>query len=282
MTWPVATSSAANSVVVPLRCPRHCPCGIQVPAPVRPDWRMTDGRLPLLETEVGRVLAIAAHPDDLEYGASAAVASWTWAGHDVVYLLVTRGEAGVDGLDPAEAGPLRERERRASARVGGVRQMEFLDYADGVVESGPRLRRPRRGDPLTPARHVAAGESPGCVGARNAEHGGSPGGRCGGVGRNGRRGQSLALPRPRRRPPAGSAFAAAGGRRELAAVQPVIPVDAAAVDAAVASLAEHRAYLEALGDHPMADPEILRMWLQGGGERAGVDAGVAVEVFCDV
>ncbi len=75
----------------------------------------------------------------IEYGAHAAVASWTWAGHDVVYLLVTRGEAGIDGLDPTEAGLLRE--QRASARVVGVRQVEFLGYADGVVESGPRLRR---------------------------------------------------------------------------------------------------------------------------------------------
>ncbi len=112
-----------------------------MPAPARQNGLRTDGRLPLLETEVGRVLAIPAHPDDLEYGASAAVASWTWAGHDVVYLLVTRGEAGIDGLDPAEAGPLREREQRASARVVGVRQVEFLGYAEGVVESGPRLRR---------------------------------------------------------------------------------------------------------------------------------------------
>ena len=39
-----------------------------------------------------RALAIAAHPDDLEYGAAAAVAVWTDAGKDVRYVLVTRGE----------------------------------------------------------------------------------------------------------------------------------------------------------------------------------------------
>ena len=45
-----------------------------------------------------RALAVVAHPDDLEYGAAGAVAAWTDAGKDVRYLLVTRGEAGIDTL----------------------------------------------------------------------------------------------------------------------------------------------------------------------------------------
>ena len=64
----------------------------------------------LWNEDPGTVLAIVAHPDDLEYGAAAAVAKWTQAGHRVVYLLVTRGEAGIDGMTPAEAGPLRVQE----------------------------------------------------------------------------------------------------------------------------------------------------------------------------
>ena len=65
-------------------------------------------------------LCIAAHPDDLEYGTSGAVAAWTRAGKTVSYLLVTSGEAGIDGLDPADCGPLREAEERAGAAVVGV------------------------------------------------------------------------------------------------------------------------------------------------------------------
>ena len=42
-----------------------------------------------------RALAVVAHPDDMEYGASCAVAKWTAAGKQVAYLLVTRGEAGI-------------------------------------------------------------------------------------------------------------------------------------------------------------------------------------------
>ena len=46
-------------------------------------------------------VAIVPHPDDMEYGASAAVAAWTDAGKEVAYVLVTRGEAGIDDLEPA-------------------------------------------------------------------------------------------------------------------------------------------------------------------------------------
>lgn len=87
-----------------------------------------------------RALAIAAHPDDLEYGLASAVAKWTSRGKHVSYLLVTRGEAGL-AIPPDEAGPLREDEERRSAAVVGVRDVAFLDYRDGVVEYGLPLRR---------------------------------------------------------------------------------------------------------------------------------------------
>lgn len=88
-----------------------------------------------------RALAVVAHPDDLEYGCAAAIAGWTDAGKEVVYVLATRGEAGIDTLDPATCGPLREQEQRASAEVVGVSTVEFLDHRDGVIEYGLGLRR---------------------------------------------------------------------------------------------------------------------------------------------
>ena len=89
-----------------------------------------------------RALCIVAHPDDLEYGAAGAIARWTAAGKDVIYLLVTRGEAGIDGMSPDEVGPLREAEERASAAVVGVETVEFLDgHVDGIIEYGLPLRR---------------------------------------------------------------------------------------------------------------------------------------------
>ncbi|MGI5184168.1 PIG-L deacetylase family protein [Dactylosporangium sp. CA-152071] len=88
-----------------------------------------------------RALAIVAHPDDLEFGAAAAIARWTGQGKEVAYVLLTSGEAGIDGMDPAEAGPLREREQRESAQIVGVSQVEFLGLPDGVLEGGVPLRR---------------------------------------------------------------------------------------------------------------------------------------------
>ncbi|TXS41777.1 PIG-L deacetylase family protein [Streptomyces sp. OR43] len=102
----------------------------RTPAPLRPmpdDWR--------------RALAVVAHPDDLEYGCSAAVASWVAAGREVTYVLATRGEAGIDTLAPERARVLREAEQRAAAAAVGVSVVEFLDHRDGVVEYGVPLRR---------------------------------------------------------------------------------------------------------------------------------------------
>jgi LmbE family N-acetylglucosaminyl deacetylase len=98
-------------------------------------------RLQPMPEDWQRALAVVAHPDDLEYGCSAAVAAWTDAGREVAYVLATRGEAGIDTVDPAACGPLREREQRAGAAVVGVTSVEFLDHRDGVIEYGLALRR---------------------------------------------------------------------------------------------------------------------------------------------
>ena len=102
---------------------------------------MTEAKLEPLPEDWTTALAIAAHPDDLEYGTASAVARWTSQGKKVVYLMVTRGEAGIDSMSPTEAGPLREEEERQSASVVGVRTVEFLDHTDGVLEYGLDLRR---------------------------------------------------------------------------------------------------------------------------------------------
>jgi LmbE family N-acetylglucosaminyl deacetylase len=88
-----------------------------------------------------RALCVVAHPDDLEYGGAVAIAHWTAAGREVRYVLATAGESGIDGLDPAECGPVREAEERAAAAQVGVSVVEFLGHRDGVVEYGLPLRR---------------------------------------------------------------------------------------------------------------------------------------------
>lgn len=88
-----------------------------------------------------RAVAVVAHPDDLEYGAASAVARWTAQGKHVSYLLATRGEAGIAGMAPDVVGPLREDEERRSAALVGVSDVFFLDHVDGLVEYGLALRR---------------------------------------------------------------------------------------------------------------------------------------------
>ncbi len=94
-----------------------------------------------LPEDWSRALCVVAHPDDLEFGAAAAVARWTAQGKEVVYCMVTSGEAGIDGLPPDECREVREAEQVESARIVGVHQVEFLRRPDGVLEYGVALRR---------------------------------------------------------------------------------------------------------------------------------------------
>lgn len=87
-----------------------------------------------------RGLAVVAHPDDLEYGVSSAIARWSEQGKAITYVLVSDGEAGMDSLPPAEAGPLRRKEQIESARVVGVNTVDFLGLPDGLIEPGLELR----------------------------------------------------------------------------------------------------------------------------------------------
>ncbi len=95
--------------------------------PLREDW--------------DRALCVVAHPDDMEFGSAAAVARWTEQGKQVVYCMVTSGEAGIDGMLPDESRQVREAEQVASARAVGVDKVDFLRLPDGVLEYGVPLRR---------------------------------------------------------------------------------------------------------------------------------------------
>jgi LmbE family N-acetylglucosaminyl deacetylase len=99
------------------------------------------GPLEPVDEEWSSALAVVAHPDDLEYGAAAAVARWTRQGKRIVYCLATSGEAGIDAVAPEHAGPLREAEERAGAALVGVDAVEFLGHPDGMLEYGLELRR---------------------------------------------------------------------------------------------------------------------------------------------
>lgn len=87
-----------------------------------------------------RCLVLVAHPDDPEYGMSAAVARWTAEGRSVVYVLASSGEAGIEGMAPSIAGPIREEEQRRSAAIVGVDTVEFLGFPDSRIVNNSALR----------------------------------------------------------------------------------------------------------------------------------------------
>jgi LmbE family N-acetylglucosaminyl deacetylase len=85
-------------------------------------------------------LVLVPHPDDPEYGCAAAVAKWTSSGKAVHYALASRGEVGIAGMPPEEAGPLREAEQRRSAAIVGVDDVQFWDFPDSNIRNTPELR----------------------------------------------------------------------------------------------------------------------------------------------
>jgi LmbE family N-acetylglucosaminyl deacetylase len=218
-----------------------------------------------------RAVAVVAHPDDLEYGVASAVARWTGQGKSVTYLLATRGEAGIAGMSPDEVGPLRMDEERRSAAVVGVSTVQFLDHPDGLVEYGIPLRRDlaaafRRlqpevvitmsfdltwGEegPVNHADHRAVGLAvlDACRDAANEWVFPEAGPRCAGL---------------------RDAYVASVGN-------PTHYVDVtASIDAGIASLREHRAYLDGLGGDFDPD-EFLRNMAGYVGLGAGCEYAVA-------
>ncbi len=94
-----------------------------------------------LDEDWHRLLAVVAHPDDLEYGAASAVARWTAAGKWVGYVIATSGEAGMDDTPPDVAAKIRRAEQIASAAIVGVSDVWFLEHPDGAVQYDLALRR---------------------------------------------------------------------------------------------------------------------------------------------
>lgn len=90
----------------------------------------------------GSVMAIAAHPDDIESWCGGTLARAVDAGAQVRLLLVTSGDKGSAHPDavPAEVAATREAEAREAARVLGLADVAFLRYRDGEVDNSPELR----------------------------------------------------------------------------------------------------------------------------------------------
>ena len=223
-----------------------------------------------------RAVAVVAHPDDLEYGLASAVARFAQQGKSVSYVIATSGEAGIDGMSPVVCAPLREEEERKSAAVVGVEHVEFLGHSDGIVEYGVQLRRDIAGS----LRRLR----PDVVFGMNFD---LTWGEAGSVNHADHRAVGLALLDACRDagnrwlfPDAGepwagirTAYISGGG------AQATHFVDVSeTLDLGVASLKEHRAYIEGLGTDFDPD-EFLRTMAGYGGMAAGCEFAVLVRAY---
>lgn len=86
-----------------------------------------------------RALAIAAHPDDIEFGCGATLAKWSEAGTTCHLLVCTDGRKGTWDVD-ADTTALVERrqgeQRAAARRLGATGEVRFLEVEDGELDHG--------------------------------------------------------------------------------------------------------------------------------------------------
>jgi LmbE family N-acetylglucosaminyl deacetylase len=91
-------------------------------------------------------LAVAAHPDDVEFGCGATLAKWAAAGCRIHHLILTDGSKGTWSADD-DVGALvasRQIEQREAAAIlagAGRSDVTFLDWVDGELEAGMEQRR---------------------------------------------------------------------------------------------------------------------------------------------
>ncbi len=89
------------------------------------------------------ILAVGAHPDDIDIGCSGTIAKWITEGAQVFYLVLTDGSKGSEDLkiSTPELIRIRQKEQQKAADLLGVKQVFFLDFVDGELENTPSLRK---------------------------------------------------------------------------------------------------------------------------------------------
>lgn len=89
------------------------------------------------------ILAVGAHPDDIDIGCAGTVAKYISEGSTVYYLVLTDGSKGSEDLKISTKDLIRTRkaEQQKAADLLGVKQVFFLNFVDGELENSPALRK---------------------------------------------------------------------------------------------------------------------------------------------
>jgi LmbE family N-acetylglucosaminyl deacetylase len=96
------------------------------------------------EAKTGPVLAVFAHPDDMEIAAGGTLAKWAAAGREVHLFVLTNGDRGSQdaAVDRAELARTRVRETEAAAEAMGLASARIGSIPDGELENTAAVREP--------------------------------------------------------------------------------------------------------------------------------------------
>lgn len=88
------------------------------------------------------ILAISAHPDDIEFAAGGTMFKYKEMGYKIYFVVATNGENGfkIDHKAKSERIKVRHKEQLNAAKMLGVKKVYFLNYRDGYLKNSDELR----------------------------------------------------------------------------------------------------------------------------------------------
>jgi LmbE family N-acetylglucosaminyl deacetylase len=89
------------------------------------------------------ILAVGAHPDDIDIGSSGSVSKWIKEGGEAYYLVLTDGSKGYEdpNIPNSKLIKMRQAEQQKAADILGVKKVFFLNFVDGELENTPKLKK---------------------------------------------------------------------------------------------------------------------------------------------
>lgn len=103
---------------------------------------ISDSTMNVIERVPKRVMAIGAHPDDVELEAGGTLAKWSRLGSLITLVVCTGGGAGSRNLyaDMDAVVKRRRQEQKAAADCLGAQHVVMLEYPDGGLEDSAEFR----------------------------------------------------------------------------------------------------------------------------------------------
>ncbi len=88
------------------------------------------------------ILAVGAHPDDTDFGASGTIAKWIEEGATAYYIVATDGSRGSEDpkMTHKKLAAIRKSEQEEAAKALGVKKVFFLNHPDTQLVSDLKLK----------------------------------------------------------------------------------------------------------------------------------------------